>query len=76
MGKCACAHACLGECVHANDCLLKGLRPLMRASVQVLSPHLLRALTHKLAEDYEEVQSAQAGEGGSSHSLCQVRALA
>lgn len=40
--------------------------------LQVMSPHILHVLTQNLADDYEEIQVAQANDGGSSHSLCQV----
>jgi len=56
------------SCIHSN---FSDISPKLREICEVLSPHVLNALTHKVAEDYEEVLFAQAGEGGSSHSLCQ-----
>ena len=34
---------------------------------------MYHVLTQILGDEYEEIQTAQAGEGGSSHSLYQVR---
>ncbi|KAF5831320.1 kinase-like domain-containing protein [Dunaliella salina] len=60
------------SCINSN---FSDISPKLREICEVLSPHVLNALTHKVAEDYEEVLFAQAGEGGSSHSLCQVTGI-